>query len=528
MPVTLHHLALEAAERRPGGEAVRCNGEGLSWPELVRRSHGVAHALRAAGVRRGDRVAVLLAKSLDVPVAFYGVYASGGALVPIDPKAPRSQVARILNATGVRHIVTEPARQSVIEALLDDCPDVTHVLGYDGTLPGGVVTASWTDLAAEATDTPPEANVGGLDTAYIMHTSGSTGEPKLIRHTHASALAFAEWAAAEYGLTPGDRLTNHSSHHTCFATFDFYAAARAAAATVVLTPAAMMMPASLAELLEREAVSVWYSVPTALVQLLLRGNLGERDLERLRWVLFAGEVFPHKHLAALMKQWPQARFSHVYGSTEVNVCTRFHLDPDTAPPAPLPIGRPCGNARALVVDGELQPVPAGTPGELLIAGSTVMSGYWNDPERNQQALLHRPAPGGLEDTWFRTGDRVVQDDDGMLAFAGRTDLQVKIRGFRVELEEIEQALLALEPVQEAMAVAVPDGQGSSLVRAAVVCAPDGETRQKTLLDALRDTLPAYALPANIELLPALPRTATGKVDRKQLKAKYLAEDSSDV
>ena len=527
MAVTLYHLALEAADRRPDGQAVRCDGESLSWTGLVRRSHGVARALREAGVRRGDRVAVLLAKSLEVPVAFYGVYAAGGALVPIDPKSPRAQVVRILNATGVRHVITEPGRQGSVGDWLADCPAVTHVLGCDEPLPGHLNGASWSALKAHASDAFPAAKLGGLDTSYIMHTSGSTGEPKLIRHTHASALAFAEWAAAEYGLTPEDRLTNHSSHHTCFATFDFYAAARAAATTVVLTPAAMMMPVSLAELLERERVSVWYSVPTALVQLLLRGNLAERDLGPLRWVLFAGEVFPRKHLMALMKQWPQARFSHVYGSTEVNVCTFFHLDGDAQPPAPLPIGHPCSNARALVVNRDLEPVPSGTPGELLIQGSTVMSGYWNDPERNREALLHRPAPGGFEDTWFRTGDRVVQAEDGTLAFSGRADLQVKVRGFRVELEEIERALLTLDSVQEAMAVAVPDGQGSSLVRAAVVCAPGSEVNQKTLLDGLRRVLPAYAVPSTIEPLPALPRTPTGKVDRKALTARYRAEDTND-
>jgi acyl-coenzyme A synthetase/AMP-(fatty) acid ligase len=227
-----------------------------------------------------------------------------------------------------------------------------------------------------------------------------------------------------------------------------------------------------------------------------------------------------------MKRWPQARVSHVYGSTEVNVCTCFHLEGGGEPPAPLPIGRPCSNARALVVDEALEPVPAGTPGELLIRGSAMMTGYWNDPERNREALPLRRAPGGFEEPWFRTGDRVVQAEDGTLAFSGRADLQVKVRGFRIELEEIECALLALEPVQEAMAVAVPDGQGSSVVRAAVVCSPGSDASQKTLQDALRRALPAYALPAGIEQLTTLPRTPTGKVDRNALAARYRAEDRS--
>ena len=152
-------------------------------------------------------------------------------------------------------------------------------------------------------------------------------------------MSFVDWAVAEYGITREDRLTNASSHHTCFATFDYYAAARAGATTVILTPSVLMMPGSLAELLERERVSVWYSVPTALVQLSLRGDLESRDLRAMRWVLFAGETFPGKHLHRVMRQIPSARFSHVYGSTEVNVCTYYHLPPASELAGPLPIGQ---------------------------------------------------------------------------------------------------------------------------------------------------------------------------------------------
>ena len=157
-----------------------------------------------------------------------------------------------------------------------------------------------------------------------------------------------------------------------------------------------------------------------------------------------------------------------------------------------------------------------------------MSGYWNDPERNREALLRRPAPGDLQETWVRTGDRVIQAEDGSLAFAGRADLQVKVRGFRVELEEVEHALLALDPVQEAMAVAVPDGQGSSAIKAAVVCAPGSGADRKTLLNELHGALPPYALPATIDCLDALPRTPTGKLDRKELAARYEAGEHTDV
>ncbi len=169
-----------------------------------------------------------------------------------------------------------------------------------------------------------------------------------------------------------------------------------------------------------------------------------------------------------MQQLPGARFSHVYGSTEVNVCTYYHLPEAGDFDDPLPIGKACSNSSTLVVDDELRPVPDGEVGELLVRGSTVMSGYWGEPEKNRRVLVRRPSAGELEEVYFRTGDRVRVLDDGNLTFVARADRQVKVRGHRVELEEVETALLSLDPVEEAAAFTVPDGEGSSAIRAAVV------------------------------------------------------------
>jgi acyl-coenzyme A synthetase/AMP-(fatty) acid ligase len=288
----------------------------------------------------------------------------------------------------------------------------------------------------------------------------------------------------------------------------------------------MMMPASLAALIGEERLTVWYSVPTALIQLLLRGNLEDHALDSLRWILFAGETFPEKHLQALRAHLPGARFSHVYGSTEVNVCTVYHLPDDGTVPSPLPIGRPCSNARALVLGDDGEPAPAGAPGELLIHGATMMTGYWDDPGRNAEALLRRPAPGGFQEPWYRTGDQVRSLDDGNLVFAGRADRQVKVRGFRVELEEVERALLDLEAVFEAAVWVVPDGEGSSALRAAVVADPAAKASPRRLAGALKQALPAYAVPGRIDLVDAMPRTPTGKVDRRALAALVAADDTA--
>jgi amino acid adenylation domain-containing protein len=523
MPGLLNRMVDEAALRHPEAPAIRCDGETLTYEQLARRANGLARVLLNNGLSRGDRVAVWLGKGLNVPVSFYGVLAAGGTLVPIDPKSPVEQVARILRATGATQLVSEPNRREAIGQALAACPDVAHVIGLASDEAMAVPCVAWATVLEEASDRPPVVAVIELDPAYILHTSGSTGLPKLILHTHDGAMSFVDWAASEYALRHDDRLTNHSSHHTCFATFDYYAAARAGATTVILTPAVLMMPGSLSAVLERERVSVWYSVPAALVQLSLRGDLEARDLRSLRWVLFAGETFPGKHLRRIRQQLPGARFSHVYGSTEVNVCTCYHLPETGDPGGPLPIGKACATARTLVADAALQPVPDGEVGELFVRGSTVMTGYWGDPDRNREVLVRRPAGGGLDELYFRTGDRARVLADGNLAFVARADRQVKVRGHRVELDEVEAALLSLASVEEAAVFTVPDGEGSSALRAAVVVGGgDAPPSEREMLADLRRTLPPYALPSQIAVVAAMPRTPTGKVDVRALGG-HMAE-----
>jgi acyl-coenzyme A synthetase/AMP-(fatty) acid ligase len=262
----------------------------------------------------------------------------------------------------------------------------------------------------------------------------------------------------------------------------------------------------------------------------LRGDLEGRDLASMRWVLFAGETFPEKHLRRLTEQLPAARFSHVYGSTEINVCTYYHLPADARPPAPLPIGRACSNSSTVVVDAELEPVEDGGAGELLVRGSTVMSGYWEDEERNRRVLVRPSWAGDPDEVYFRTGDRVRILDDGNLAFVAREDLQVKIRGHRVELGEVETALLALDEVDEAAAVAVADAgagaEGSSTIRAVVVLAPGSRATERELIRGVKNILPPYAVPSSITRLESMPRTPTGKVDRREL-GRRLAKRSNE-
>lgn len=518
MNYLLSHSVDSAAACAPEREAVRCAGVALSYAELSRRSNGLARILVDQGVGRGDRVGIFMNKSVDSAVAMHGIMKSGGAYVPLDPFAPPARTALVIRDCGIRHLVTSDLKLDQTGLLGEDVRGLECLVG--SKVREGVRSVNWAEVAAAATDRPFSNQLTEQDLAYILYTSGSTGTPKGIMHTHRSGLSFALWAAATYGLTAEDRVSNHAPLHFDLSTFDFFATAQAGATTVIVPEAITKLPADLARLMARERISVWYSVPFALIQLLERGHLETTDLAALRWVLFAGEVFPVKHLRRVMAALSQARFSNLYGPTETNVCTYYHV-PAELPPSdePIPIGVVCDNVESLIVDDDGAPVAPGEPGELLIRGGVVMRGYWGRPDLNARGFHRRGVFGGhYDDVFYHTGDLVEQLSDGNLKYLGRKDRQIKTRGYRVELDEVESALLSCPAVEEAAAFTVADGQGSSLIEAAVTAKTGLMLTADAVMNHVAARLPVYAVPARVRIAEAFPRTSSGKIDRRALQA----------
>lgn len=271
-------------------------------------------------------------------------------------------------------------------------------------------------------------------------------------------------------------------------------------------------------------MTIWYSVPFALIQMLLNGVMEERDWSALRWVLFGGEPFTPKHLRALMQRLPQTRFSNVYGPAEVNQCTFYHVpaqpeDKDEQ----VPIGRVWANSEGLVVDENDQPVQQGDVGELLVRTPTMMRGYWGRPDLTERGFYRRKTLGYLEDIFYRTGDLVRELQDGELLFLGRKDRQVKIRGYRVELDEVETALSRHPQVDENAAYALPLADGNAVIEAAVILKPGASVTAMELKAHLATHLPTYAVPEKILLMSDFPRTTSGKIDRRALKEQALTD-----
>ena len=531
MGYLLQHLLTDSAARAPQRSAVAVGERFLTYAELDNLSNQVARALLAQGVAPGDRVGILAPKSAASVVAVFGVLKAGACYVPLDPKSPAGRLATIMDDSGISVVLADQATVRQASAMVDSVPHLRAVIvtgphwGREaptgpetGILSQGPAVVPWDAVLtepAEALDANPTIDT---DLAYILYTSGSTGTPKGVMISHRASLTFVEWAAACAGLFESDRVCSPAPLHFDLSVFDVFATCKVAACMVVVPENASIFPARLAQWLEREQISIWYSVPSVLTMLAARGNLRGFDLSRLRAIIFAGEVFPAKHLAKLMADLPGARYLNWYGPTETNVCTWYEVPPGSAGfTAPVPIGKACANMDAFAVTSEGSRVAKpGEEGELYVRGSGLMRGYWGDQEKTRRVLVSNPSQAAYDESAYRTGDLVTLDDEGNYVFIGRRDGMVKTRGYRVELGEVETALYQHPAIREAVVLPVPDELLGSRLRA-VICAdgPSGLTREE-VLDHCRRHLPSYMVPDVVEFREVLPRTSTGKIDHALL------------
>jgi amino acid adenylation domain-containing protein len=530
MAYLLQHLLADSAARAPQRPAVAVGERFLTFTELDTLSNQVARALLAQGVAPGDRVGILAPKSAAAVVALFGVLKAGACYVPLDPKSPPARLATIMADSGIAVVLADRATRPAAAALAGAVPPLRAVIeagphcgraapdaAPDGVTPPGPAMVTWDEVLAEPAGAPDVDPAVDADLAYILYTSGSTGTPKGVMISHRASLTFVEWAADCTGLGEQDRVASPAPLHFDLSVFDVFAACQAAACLVVVPELTSIFPARLARWLETEQVSVWYSVPSVLTMLVTYANLREFDLSRLRAVIFAGEVFPARHLAQLMAQLPGPRYLNWYGPTETNVCTWYEVPPGAGLTAPVPIGKACANTDVFAVTSEgARVAKPGEAGELYARGAGLMRGYWGDPGKTSQALVANPFQAAYHEPAYRTGDLVTLDADGNYVYLGRRDGMVKTRGYRVELGEVETALYAHPAIREAAVLPVPDELLGSRLRAVICAGAPGELTREEVLDHCRRRLPGYMVPDVVEFRDVLPRTSTGKVDRVRL------------
>ncbi len=498
-PDCLHEIVAETARRSPTAIAVSYEDRELTYAELDRRADTLAHRLQHLGVGPGTIVPVLLDRSEDLVVALLGVLKAGSAFMPIDPAQPTNRIAAML--TAVPDLPVCVTHQQHLARL----PEFTgHRLCLD--LPP-------TPLDENIVAAPAGTTAASL--AYVIYTSGSTAAPKGALNTHRGIRNRLLWMQDTYRLRADDRVLHKTPVSFDASVLEIFSPLTTGARLVIARPDGHKDPAYIVRtIVEQSITTVWF-VPSLLQSFL--AEPGVTDCAGLRRVFCAGEALPYE-LAQRFLATLDAELFNEYGPAEAAVGVTYFRCERGAPGPTVPIGRPIANTTIHLLDAHRQPVPVGGAGELFIGGAGVGRGYLNQPDATAAGFIADPFADDPAQLLYRTGDLARYMPDGTIEYLGRVDEQVKIGGVRIEPREVEAALEQHPGVRETAVVAANDGRGNTRLVAYLVAAGQAAPTTAELRRFLLERLPAAMLPSVFCVKEALPRTSSGKVDRRALAA----------
>ncbi|MEU4782755.1 amino acid adenylation domain-containing protein, partial [Micromonospora sp. NPDC023633] len=500
---TIPALFAERVAATPDAVAVTFEGTSLTYRELDARANRLAHHLREHGVAPDTLVAVCLDRSPELIVALLAVLKAGGAYVPLDPTHPAERLAELLRDSAPVAVLAHAATRATLDGLT-----TAPVVDLDTDAP------HWADRPT----TSPDPGTRPDHLAYVIHTSGSTGRPKGVMVEHANVVRLFSATAGWFGFGPTDVWTLFHSFAFDFSVWEIWGALLHGGRLVIVPRLVSRSPADFHRLLCDEGVTVLNQTPSAFRSLIAAQADSARG-HRLRTVVFGGEALD----PTMLRPWyADARnggteLVNMYGITETTVHVTYRpLTPaDAERPGSSPIGRPIGDLRLYVLDGQLEPVPPGVVGELHVGGAGVARGYLNRPGLTAARFL--PSPFVAGDRLYATGDLVRHRADGGLEYLGRNDSQVQIRGYRVELGEIEAQLAACPGVRDAVVSVTTDAAGEPRL-VGYYTASVRRLTAEALRTRLAAVLPEHMVPAAYVRVAEWPLTPNGKLDHRALPA----------
>jgi len=485
------------ARTYPDRTAVVAGTDKLSYSELLSRARNLSDTLRLSGVVAGGRVTVYLDKTLESVVACYGIWLAGGILVPAHEALHGRQLAHILDDSGSDILVTESRKLARIDKALLGKRQIVEV---DSSAGVGAVAA------------PDDGFVGGNEPAAILYTSGSTGSPKGILLSHDNLLAGTRIVSQYLELSDKDKIISVLPFSFDYGLNQLLSAIHVGG-TLVLQRS--HLPADICRTLHDHAITGMAAVPPLWIQLLGRMSpFRKMEFPALRYITNSGGVFPVDAIQTYRKLIPKTRIYLMYGLSEAFRST--YLPPDEIDRRPGSMGKPIPETELHVVKDGRECAP-GETGELVHLGPTVALGYWNEPKAT--ARVFRSYPGDRSNSHevaVFSGDYVRKDEDGFLYFVGRRDTMIKTQGFRVSPDEVEELLLASGLLDEVAITSAPDEAAGAIIVAHVVPSRLQEFSERQLQDFCRKEMPRHMIPVQIHVHSALPRTASGKIDRKSV------------
>jgi amino acid adenylation domain-containing protein len=501
----IHQLFEAKAETQPGAPALVFEGSTLTYADLNRRANQLAHHLQKSGVGPETLVAVSTLRSPEMVVGVLGALKAGGAYLPLDPTYPEERLAFMLEDSQAAVLLTQ---RHLREHVSRFAPPTIHTI---------VLDTAWDTIAGEP-EHNPESDVTPDNLAYVIYTSGSTGRPKgtMLRHRGLCNLTDVQRRAFGIRGEGGSRILQFSPLSFDASVWETFMALRNGATLCLARQETLASGRDLVQLMADEEVTNATLPPSVL------SVLPKEALPDLETVISAGEACT----AELVARWaPGRQFVNAYGPTETTVCASMHVCDENDPDSP-PIGHPIDNTQLYVLDQTLQPVPIGTPGELVVGGVSLARGYLGRPELTAESFIPDSFSGERGARLYRTGDLVRYRPGGTVEYLGRIDHQVKVRGFRIELGEIESVLDRHAHVQDSVVVAREDVPGDRRIVAYLVpgeavsseIEKEADLTPGALRSFLRETLPEYMVPSAFVTLEGLPLSPSGKVDRDALPA----------
>ncbi|WP_421792096.1 amino acid adenylation domain-containing protein [Hyphobacterium sp.] len=506
----------DMAEAHSDRLAVWARAKTLSYGEFRDRAALIGTKLRAQGLGRGMRVAVLGKRTPTLYASILGVMASGATYVTLNPRFPDSRNRLILKAAGAKALVVEQSCAAGLAEIVADLPDLEFIVtpDRDGPIDGvSLPVIGAADLSASADALDPDLDAPETDLMYVIFTSGSTGLPKGVPITHAHLRAYLDNIASVICPTePDDRVIQISDVTFDVSIHDMFTAWTNGAAMISIPENSALMSS---RFVEEQEITQWFSVPSTARLLAENKLLSPGSMPSLRSTIFAGEPL----VASVASDWysaaPNAPVWNIYGPTEgtISLCGRKFAAEDFDPHEVVSLGEPfSGNKMGLFNHETNAPVGGDEVGEICFTGNQVFDGYWQDPELNAKRFFERDGV-----TWYKTGDLGRYTQEKGFIFAGRADNQTKIRGFRVELGEIESTVRAVSETTDVAVLPWPVIEGGNAMGCvAFIRSAAPVTDEKIILDYCREKLADYMIPDRLIFLDELPLNANGKVDYKAL------------
>ena len=499
------------AQKYPKNKAIITSEEKvITYGELQSRVLEYSHFLKSRNVKNCDVIGILNDKDSDTYALMLASLLMGAVYVNLDPKAPKVRQKKILDASNAVIVFGSSGTLKENIWINEEFKGDVYDLKSEYQLKS---TKDISEIFLQ-----PEQPILSTDPAYLMFTSGSTGTPKGAVMTHGNVSNFLDWSIKKFSITSNDNLSNVNPMFFDNSVFDFYTGLFSGACLLSVNADLSRRPRDMVKFLTKHSCTIWFSVPSMLVYIHTLRAFGPGSFNMLRWLVFGGEGFPKDSLRKIVRLFPSnTGIMNVYGPTECTcICSSYEVrNSDLENDELLPLGSLIDGFKFLI-----RPLDKSKGldsfGELLLGGSNVGLGYFNDYERSSQSFIQNPNHELYRDIYYCTGDLVEFDSvSGNLIFKGRADNQIKRMGFRIELEEIDTVAASINGVTSCAAVWLPEREGrSSCLLLYASC--DG-LKESDIGNELKDRLPYYMQPDEIVLLDKMPLNSNGKVDRKFLK-----------